>query len=203
MVLPFLHAILRKPYSNLQRASSAPCRSCAMPTTLSAQSSSQELHAKNALPSVKLLEDCNVSNPKPKLHVIKSCLVAPGKLKSKVKKRVRFDDSAKKWDGRRVEHILLERMVVDFWRHRGRVDVLRKLIEHKNTRMLCKLHNLLLAIVEREQRHPGSKGTALLPTGGRYGFRLRPCNLPHARILLSKICEAKHKALRSILAHAK
>ena len=204
MVLPFLH-LLRKPCPsfqlNMARATSTPSRSARV---LFATSGSQKSHAKKALPFVARLQKHSSSKQTPRQRIVKSCLVSPGKpdkRKSKVKKQVRFDSSSKTWDGPRVEHILLEQIVVDFWQRRGRVDVLNKLIEHGNSTMLSKLHSLLLDVIEREQKNPDSRGTALLPTGGKYAFRLRCCNVPHAKILLSKIYEAKRRLLlRTVLA---
>ena len=112
-----------------------------------------------------------------------------GKKRS-AKKKLRFHFSAKTWDGQRQEHILLERLALDYWQSPPKKIVLDKLLDSRNVKMLRKMRDILAAAIERiKQNFDSKEGAELIPGGGNQGIRLQSINLPHARRLLADITE--------------
>merc|ERR1719476_741196 len=136
------------------------------------------------------INSCVLKTPTRK-QTIKSCLKTPRKLKKPAKK-VRFDCSAKTWDGQRPEHALLERLVSNYWQKSPSVGVLNELMENRNTEMLLKLRGMLLKVIQRLQvpKKLGKHRVELIPGGGKRKIRLKPSNLPRARKLLLKVYSA-------------
>ena len=117
---------------------------------------------------------------------IKSCLSrSKKKRKSKASRGVRFNDEAKTWDGPREAHILLERLVIDFWKAKPDVTIVNNLIGDENEQMLLELFDTLLSTIERIQTSIHMEGAHLIPGGGQNGVRLKPCNLAHLNQLVA------------------
>ena len=125
----------------------------------------------------------------PKTCLLKSCLK---KKRHKSKKRVQFGDDVKSWDGPRQQHILLEQLVMDFWKSEPVVTVVDNLVQDGNEDMLLVLHNLLLSAVERVHRTTHSKGAELIVGGGKHGIRLKPGHLLHLQSLITHVNEIYH-----------
>lgn len=130
---------------------------------------------------------------------MKSCLATPKMKKQKTKKHVRFHCSTKKWDGPRQEHIILERLAMEFWQHTPSIAVLNELVNDENDAMLLKVRGLLIAAMERVDHSEHINGAELIPGGGKHGIRLNSCNLPHAKLLLKSISEAYDTVISSAL----
>lgn len=110
---------------------------------------------------------------------LKSCLTPTSKKRWKLKasRSVRFDDDAKTWDGPREAHILLENLVIDFWKPAPDVTIVDNLMDDANEQMLLDLLDTLLLAIERTQKSMRIEGAELIPGGGQYGVRLKLCNL--------------------------
>ena len=125
-------------------------------------------------------------NPKSSLR---SCL---SKKKRKAKKSVSFDSDAKTWDGKRQEHILLERLTLDFWKPRPDLTVLEELCDARDTNMLLKMRDVLIAAIKRVfKRGLNSKETVeLIPGGCTHGIKVGLRHMPYLKQMLGKISEA-------------
>ena len=105
-------------------------------------------------------------------------------------KRVQFQCPPKTSDGPREEHVLFERLAIDFWQKTPNTNVLDELMNVGNANMLIKLRDLLIAVIDRVKKNLNSEGVDLVPGGGIHRMRLKVCNLPHAQLLLCNINEA-------------
>ena len=105
-------------------------------------------------------------------------------------KRLQFQCPPKTSDGPREEHVLFERLAIDFWQKTPNINVLDELVNVGNESMLIKLRDLLLAAIDRVKNDLNSKGVDLVPGGGINRIRLKVCNLPHAQLLLCSINKA-------------
>lgn len=129
-----------------------------------------------AVKSCKSLSDPTLMEALP----IKSCLIntIPEKCKANAKKHVRFHCDTKTWDGPRPEHLLLERLALEFWWQKTpAVTVLQELAVTGNKNMLSILHDLMLATMKKVEQNVGNRGVELVPGGGKYGIRLKACRL--------------------------
>ena len=130
------------------------------------------------------------------VHISKM-MVTPLQLqKPKVKRRVRFADDAKSWDGKRPQHILLENAVLEFWEATPEITTVSKLLDNKNAKMLLILHRLLLAAVERIKHDICDTGTALITSGdgGKYRITLQKGHVPHLQRLIKHVQTAHNSA---------
>ena len=109
------------------------------------------------------------------------------KPKCKVKKQVRFNSSAKTWDGKRREHILLEQFSQDYRQFPPNLAILDKLYNARDEKMLLKMRDVLIATMERIRRNPD--GVVLIPAGGNLGIKMNSSQLPHAKRMLASIEE--------------
>merc|ERR1712087_603856 len=96
--------------------------------------------------------------------------------------------------------LLLEPLALGHWQQPTHVTVLDELQKHRNSKMLMKLYHSLLAAMARTENNLNSKGAELVPGGGKHGIRLKPCNLPHAKLLLLKISKAHETVIVHTLA---
>ena len=134
--------------------------------------------------------ECDSMPPSKRIAVssTKSCLSkANRKPNSKSKKRVRFHDDSKKWDGPRQEHVLLERLVIDFWGTAQKLTVLEELVDNDNDTMLLTLKSLVMAAIERVEQSANNRGAPLIPSGAKRGVRLHLRNLPRVKLLLAHV----------------
>jgi len=159
---------------------------------IQAVSSPQAKQSLKCLTSPKM-KSC-LASPK-----MKSCLASPKMKKQKTQKQVRFHCCTKKWDGPRQEHIVLERLAMEFWQQTPSIAVLNELVNDENDAMLLKVRDLLIAAMERVDHSEHINGAELIPGGGKHGIRLNSCNLPHAKLLLKSISEAYDTVILSAL----
>ena len=124
-------------------------------------------------------------NPKSSLR---SCL---SKKKRKAKKSVSFDSDAKTWDGKRQEHILLERLTLDFWKPQPDLTVLEELCDARDTNMLLKMRDVLIAAMERVIKRglDSKQSVELIPGGCTHGIKVDPRHMPYLKQILGKISE--------------
>ena len=138
--------------------------------------------------SVKPRKSHSVPNM-PKRQGFKSRLNRSKTEEPKVK-RLQFQCPPKTSDGPREEHVLFERLAIDFWQKTPNINVLDEVVNVGNANMLMKLRDLLIAAIDRVKKNSNSEGVDLVPGGGIHRMRLKVCNLPHAQLLLCNINEA-------------
>ena len=119
----------------------------------------------------------------------KICLASPvKKQKCRVKKQVRFDSSTKTWDGKRQEHILLERFALDYREFPPDMTVVEELYDARDTNMLLKMREVLFAAIGRIRRNRDTKhGVELIPGGGNFRIRATTSQIPHFKRMLASI----------------
>merc|ERR1719472_450515 len=110
--------------------------------------------------------ECDSLPPSKRIAVsgTKSCLSKPNR---KSKKRVRFHDDSKKWDGPRQEHVLLERLVIDFWGTAQKLTVLEELVDDDNDTMLLTLKSLTMGAIKCVEQSVNDRGAPLIPGGAK------------------------------------
>jgi len=169
-------------------------RSQSRPECKEMRSRSQSRPECESLPPRKIL---SLSNSMTNLFLssTKPRLANPNrKRKSKSNKRVRFHDDSKTWDGPRREHVLLERLVKDFWGAAHKLTVIDELVDEDDDEMLLKLENLLRATIKRVEQSASNRGAYLLRSGGKHVIRLKPSNIAGAKMLLAHIEDAHNSA---------
>lgn len=113
---------------------------------------------------------------------------------SKIIKRAIPLDNAKKLPGAHQTHILLERLVVDFWKTVPKVTVLDELLNDGNERMVGKLHKCLLGTAKQIKNCSDKEGVPLIPGGGKFLIKLQPAHLPRLQRLTAYVFEAYRAA---------
>ena len=93
------------------------------------------------------------------------------------------------------EHVLLERVVIDFWKTIPKVTVINELIDDENESMLANLHESLLERVERVKNCSDKDGVHLIPGGGKMLIRLQPAHLPRLQRLTAHVSKS-HRAAK-------
>ena len=123
----------------------------------------------------------------------KQPLMHPGEQKARkkptAKRCVRFADDAKSWDGKRPEHILIENIVLEFWKSTPQFTTVHKLVDDKNAAVLLVLHRFLVVAVERVKRDVRGAGVALITSGrgGQHHVLLRKEHIPHLQRLTQHV----------------
>ena len=125
------------------------------------------------------------------------CLATINNSKENIQRKsnVILTNITEELDNLRQEHVLLERLMLDFWKTTPKVTLIDELIEDENENMLASLHESLLERIERVKSCSDKDGVHLIPGGGKMLIRLQPAHLPRLQRLTAHVYKA-HRAAK-------